>query len=86
MAFFNAAKVFFKKHPLISNCCIYGTLYVVIFIYLCLYMAIVMSFNQFLKGAEFSQQTITKKYLVSGIENLINFESNTWLIFGSIKH
>lgn len=29
MALFNAAKVFFRKHPLVANCCIYGSLYVV---------------------------------------------------------
>jgi hypothetical protein len=36
-------KRLFKKHPLVANCAVYGTLYV---------------------GAEFSQQTINKKFLV----------------------
>ncbi|XP_046398400.1 mpv17-like protein isoform X1 [Ischnura elegans] len=43
MAAINAAKRIFRKHPVIVNSLVYGTLYV---------------------GAEFSQQTLTRKILV----------------------
>lgn len=41
-----AAKALFTKRPLLTNCVIYGSLYV---------------------GAEFSQQTLTRKILVRNI-------------------
>jgi hypothetical protein len=106
MALFHAAKAFFQKHPLVSNCCIYGTLYVVSQMLvvvngkfhfspawqekgerkrdndygiirgssqgkICCFacgadVSLMLSRLIFIfQGAEFSQQTITRKFLVS---------------------
>lgn len=63
MALLAAAKHFFKSRPLVANCCIYGSLYVVSG---CWPISCFKSRLKFvcLQGAELSQQTITKKILV----------------------